>query len=307
LSKYTRIASQNSKEMSIERNFSNEELVLKFDLRFKIASILHKGRKIEEFCISPLTFEHELVLKDSRILFCLKNQSDGYVVNKFRIRFETVQAMNDFCSLIGNYIKLHQYDEWRKNPFCLALLDSSVTKSQLLSSAPEVQFIHDQSNYHIDDLLENSQDHNENLSYFNKLNDSTYSSTNNALNISDVNKHDVEVQTVETGESINANPTVNIYIENLIPKDAVEKLIKLFTTKNPPRKGNCKGSNMSESKPTSKKVTRKPRMPGSVWDNLAYASYFRDRSTPKDRKASRYSLRGIDLTDEITSIVKQEI
>lgn len=68
-------------------------MAVKFDLRFKIVSIWYKGRKIEEFCVSPLTYDHEvyfillfasqmttdfptyqIVLKDVRLLFCLKNQ-----------------------------------------------------------------------------------------------------------------------------------------------------------------------------------------------------------------------------------------
>ena len=50
-------------KLNFQVNDGNEGLLLKFDQRFKIVSIYHKGKKIEEFCVNPLVYEHEVCLE----------------------------------------------------------------------------------------------------------------------------------------------------------------------------------------------------------------------------------------------------
>jgi hypothetical protein len=58
----------------VTRGF-NDRLVIQFkDERRKMISVFHNYHELESHCIHPMVFTHEVVNKETRLLFCLKNQ-----------------------------------------------------------------------------------------------------------------------------------------------------------------------------------------------------------------------------------------
>uniref|UniRef100_A0A183BM71 HMG box domain-containing protein n=1 Tax=Globodera pallida TaxID=36090 RepID=A0A183BM71_GLOPA len=91
--------------------------------------VYHNGNQLEMFFVHPLVFSHDLVRKDQRLLFCVKNQCDGTVSMKFRVRFCTFESVNNFCATIGKYIGVKAFEDWSRrsaSPFSVDLANTSI-------------------------------------------------------------------------------------------------------------------------------------------------------------------------------------
>jgi len=246
--------------MSVDKS-PVDELVLKLDLRFKLVSICHNSLKIEEFCISPLTYNHDIITKDVRVLFCLKNQVDGRATAKFRVRFDCQEMMVNFVSVISNYVKIQPYDEWRKfnrssSSFSCASDNSFTSSTVKLPLQCTMNFeMHDEPKMpvreqtHIYALDENSQ---YSTDMGAALNESAFSvhnasgilhNTSCSSSADPIIKVDMAVQTEDFVGNIpfSSNAAVNIHIENLISADAVKKFAEIFRSLDQPGviKCNC--------------------------------------------------------------------
>uniref|UniRef100_A0A915N4N0 DAGKc domain-containing protein n=1 Tax=Meloidogyne javanica TaxID=6303 RepID=A0A915N4N0_MELJA len=76
--------------------------------------IYHNYRELETFCIHPLLFSHDLISKETRLLFCIKDQIDGSIRYKFRVKFVSQDEVIAFCSAVAGYVTIKSYEEWSK-------------------------------------------------------------------------------------------------------------------------------------------------------------------------------------------------
>ncbi|KAL3078884.1 hypothetical protein niasHS_014666 [Heterodera schachtii] len=147
LDKYSRLADTRNMQLTIERG-PFEQLFLQLDYPIKMLFVYHNGNQLEMFLLHPLAFPHDLVRRDQRILFCIKDQNDGNVSVKFRVRFSSPDSMNNFCATIGKFIGVKAFDDWNcrsSSPFSVDLNCSSVTNTNrpIKNGSNEASFVVD--------------------------------------------------------------------------------------------------------------------------------------------------------------------
>jgi len=131
LEKYTRLYDPRNAPMSVEKGKS-DDLSIYIDCDSGRVYLMHNGRLIEDFLVRSSYYPHEVVCKDSRVLFVIRNQSDGCCVGKFRVRFTSLVLCAEFCEIVETFNKVDTYSVWHKTD------ESSLMNSTVRTDDAEV-------------------------------------------------------------------------------------------------------------------------------------------------------------------------
>ncbi|KAF7640354.1 hypothetical protein Mgra_00000173 [Meloidogyne graminicola] len=204
LEKYNRLQDSRKQPLSVDCSL-DDRLVIQFKEQVnKMICIYHNYRELETFCIHPLLFSHDLISKETRLLFCIKDQVENYIDGsiryKFRVKFISQDEVISFCSAVAGYVTIKSYEEWSRQ--------SEGSKTPTFSERGRTP------------LSEKG-----NITLLDKTFESTIINETDASE--NVSGNHPESQENKNGENL-SNTVVNVNIENLISVEAMREFGKVL-------------------------------------------------------------------------------